>query len=244
MGLADLHLHTLYSWDGTSTVTAILKQVMESTLLDVIAITDHDTLTGALEAIELGPYYGIEVIPGCEISTAEGHLLAYFITSPVPQWLSLKETVLRVGEMGGLCIAAHPSAHMANSLHPQAICEALEDPDVKRVLVGIEVFNAKLVHKSSNRNAQELAVGLPVAQVSSSDAHVLEMIGRGSTYFDGSTADELRYALENRMTCAVAGPSYQADGFGKPSIHSLFLHRAGMFVGSDESQSPIRLRSG
>ena len=76
MGKADLHIHTIYSWDGTCTVEAVLKQAAHIAGLDVIAITDHDEIQGALEAVDLAPRYGIEVIPGCEISTADGHLLA------------------------------------------------------------------------------------------------------------------------------------------------------------------------
>ena len=64
MGKADLHIHTTYSWDGTCTVEAVLKQAAHIAGLDVIAITDHDDIRGALEAVELGPRYGIEVVHG------------------------------------------------------------------------------------------------------------------------------------------------------------------------------------
>ncbi len=82
MGRADLHLHTIYS-DGMGTVPAVLEAARQAGL-DIIAITDHDTLTGARQARELAPRYGVGVIPGVEITTAEGHLLAYWIERPVP----------------------------------------------------------------------------------------------------------------------------------------------------------------
>src|SRR5688572_4264126 len=109
MGLADLHLHTIYSFDGTASVPSVLKQARKMRL-DVIAITDHDEIAGALEAIKLASHYGVEVIPGIEITTVDGDLLALFITEKVPAGLSLTETVLRVRELGGVCIAPHPMA--------------------------------------------------------------------------------------------------------------------------------------
>ena len=70
MGLADLHLHTIYSYDGTATVPAVLRRAKEIGL-DVIAITDHDEIGGALEAVKLASHYGVEVITGIEITTAK-----------------------------------------------------------------------------------------------------------------------------------------------------------------------------
>ncbi|HRQ25006.1 MAG TPA: PHP domain-containing protein [Anaerolineales bacterium] len=109
MGLADLHLHTIHSSDGTASVTAVLRRAKEIGL-DVIAITDHDEIRGSLEAMGLASHHGVEVIPGSEITTAEGDLLALNITEIVPAGLPLIETILKVRELGGVCIAPHPMA--------------------------------------------------------------------------------------------------------------------------------------
>ncbi|HSQ39184.1 MAG TPA: PHP domain-containing protein, partial [Anaerolineales bacterium] len=109
MGLADLHMHTIYSYDGTATVPDVLRRAHEVGL-DVIAITDHDVIEGTLEAVKLAPHFGVDVIPGIEITTADGDLLALFVTELVPAGLPLVETVLRVRELGGVCIAPHPTA--------------------------------------------------------------------------------------------------------------------------------------
>jgi len=69
MGLADLHIHTIYSYDGTAPVAAVLNRAKEVGL-NVIAITDHDEIKGSLKAFDLAPQFGIEVIPGIEITTA------------------------------------------------------------------------------------------------------------------------------------------------------------------------------
>ncbi len=154
MGFADLHIHTIYSWDGTCDVSAILKYAAKKTALNVIAITDHDEIAGAFEARELAPRYGIEVIPGCEISTADGHLLALFILKPIPPSLSLEETVRRVGKQGGLCIAAHPTARGTSSLGADVLRSALKKPEIARVLVGLETYNAGIFHRLGNTAAQ------------------------------------------------------------------------------------------
>ncbi len=97
MGLADLHIHTTYSWDGTCGVADVLAQASIEAELDVIAITDHDSIAGALEAMDLAPDYGLEVVLGCEVSTAEGHLLALFVQEPIPPAKSLLETLADIG---------------------------------------------------------------------------------------------------------------------------------------------------
>lgn len=240
MGRADLHIHTIHSWDGSCTVSAVLKYVADHTDLDIIAITDHDEIRGAWEGQALGPEYGIEVIPGSEISTAEGHLLALFIQQRVPPGLSLRDTVLQVGEQGGLCIAAHPSARGANSLSPNAIRTALSDPEISRILVGIEAYNAGLVHKGSNQLAQELAKALPVAPVANSDAHVLWMIGKGFSEFYGRTAADLRTALETHQTFAIAGSSSNPAKIVSTWLSGYLLRRAGWVTANAGPHAPIK----
>ena len=58
MGLADLHIHTIYSYDGTMSVPAELARACQIGL-NVIAITDHDEIAGSLNALELAPKYGV-----------------------------------------------------------------------------------------------------------------------------------------------------------------------------------------
>jgi predicted metal-dependent phosphoesterase TrpH len=200
MAFADLHIHSIHSYDGTSSISAILKYVANNTDLKVIAITDHNTMAGIPEAMKLAPSYGIEVIPGCEISTADGHLLALFVKHLIPAGLSLKKTIQEVGYQGGICIAAHPMAKGINSLSFKTIQRVLEIPDVGKVFVGIEAYNSGLVYTQTNNQVEEISRSLPLAQVGNSDAHTIEAISLGSTEFDGNTAQELRFALETRTT--------------------------------------------
>jgi predicted metal-dependent phosphoesterase TrpH len=197
MGLADLHMHTIYSYDGTASVPAVLGRARQVGL-DVIAITDHDEIAGALQAFELAPKFGVEVIPGIEITTAEGDLLALFVTETIEPGLPLIETIVKVGEAGGICIAPHPMARGMGmkSLSASAITQALQHPEARRVLIGIETYNATALDRESNQNAQRFAAEHPgIAQVGNSDAHILQAIGTGATEFPGCTAADLLDAL-------------------------------------------------
>src|SRR5215813_10337077 len=104
---ADLHIHTTHS-DGTASAREVLEYVVAQTDLRVIAITDHNTIAGALEARELAASYGIEVIVGEEVSTNEGHLLALFVEELLPPRQPAAATIAAVHAQGGLCVAAHP----------------------------------------------------------------------------------------------------------------------------------------
>lgn len=200
MGKADLHIHTTYSDDGTATVAAVLEHVARQTDLDVIAITDHDEIDGALEALELAPHYGVEVIPGSEVSTADGHLLALYITQRVPPKLSLVETVACVAEMGGICVAAHPGGRWAWCLQEHHLQHALDQPGIADTLVGLEAYNGSLPNLAVNRRASQLQQRLGLASVSNSDAHLLSLIGKAATCFPGQSAYDLRRALCDRTT--------------------------------------------
>jgi predicted metal-dependent phosphoesterase TrpH len=201
MGFADLHVHTIYSYDGTASVPAVLNQARK-TGLDVIAITDHDEIVGSLEALSLAPRYGLDVIPGIEITTSEGDLLALNVTEKVERDMSLIETVLKVGELGGFCVAPHPMADGIGmkSLSAYSILKALRNPGVAQALIAIETYNATTIDRLSNHYAQILADHLNIAQLGNSDAHIVEAIGLGATEFPGRTSSELLDAIQSGTT--------------------------------------------
>jgi predicted metal-dependent phosphoesterase TrpH len=196
MGLADLHVHSIYSYDGTASVPAVLSRARQIGL-NVIAITDHDDIKGSLKALELAQLYGVEVIPGIEITTAEGDLLALNVASVIPRGQPLIETVLQVQAAGGFCIAPHPMANGLGmkSLNAYSILRALRNPGVARTLIAIETYNATAIDRMSNHYARILADRLNMTQTGSSDAHVVDAIGLGATEFEGHTAQELIEAL-------------------------------------------------
>jgi predicted metal-dependent phosphoesterase TrpH len=161
MGKADLHIHTIYSWDGTMTTAGALKAAA-SAKLDVIAITDHDDMRAVDEARKLAKRYKIDVISGCEISTKDGHLLALFVQKMIPAGLSAIETLLRIGEQGGIAVVAHPEAPITSSLSPQTLQVILDHRDARLVLVGAGVqrwLAAPFLQQARAQDCQQLAIG-------------------------------------------------------------------------------------
>src|SRR5690242_12821179 len=157
MGTADLHIHSTYSNDATTTVRAILKQAADVEL-DVIAVTDHDEIRGALEACQLAYQYGIEVIPGVEVTTREGHLLALFVEEVPPAHQSLIDTLIFIGKAGGLAIAPHAFNGLPHSLNMESVVGALTDPRAKGVLKGLETHN--MGTQAFDTTAQKLSIYL------------------------------------------------------------------------------------
>jgi predicted metal-dependent phosphoesterase TrpH len=194
MGLADLHIHSTFS-DGVATVEAILYHASAHTDLDVVAITDHNTLAGALLALELAGDFRVRVIPGMEVTTTEGDLLALYITEPVAAGMTFVDTARRVREIGGLPIAPHPLDILARGVGARRLRRIQnEHPGL---IAGIEVINGSLLTPVGNRRAENLRWELGLPGVGGSDAHMLEDVGVARTVFPGRTADDLRAALEN-----------------------------------------------
>jgi predicted metal-dependent phosphoesterase TrpH len=223
-------MHTIFSYDGTATVPAVLKRASQVGL-DILAITDHDEIRGALQAEQLAPKYGLQVIPGVEITTAEGDLLALSIRKLIPAGLPLIETIQRVGEQGGFCIAPHPMATgmSMKSLSAYSIRRALLDQQAGRILIGIETYNATTLDREGNIGAKILAERLSVAETGSSDAHVLEAIGLGATTFAGQTIPELVAALWMGTTQVQKGPEWNA------------LQTLGLWAANYLASAPVRL---
>lgn len=204
MGTADLHVHSTYSRDGTTTVRAVLKQA-SNIGLDVIAITDHDDIRGSLAACELAAEYGLETIPAVEVSSSDGHILAFFIRKPIPAGRPLNETLMRIGDQGGIAVAPHPVNPLPKSLSMEALVGAVAHKHARHVLKGIEVYN--MGHQVFNRLAQKLSRWLPLAKTAGSDSHVYWTIGMGQTGFAGNTSADLRCALENMATTPIPAPT-------------------------------------
>ncbi|MCZ7356472.1 MAG: hypothetical protein O8C66_03510 [Candidatus Methanoperedens sp.] len=197
IGKADIHVHTRYSGFGQcsfihfpESVTEPVKAVEAARRkeLDVLCITDHNTIRGAIIAQKHSR--DIEVVVGEEISSADGEILALFIQEEIKPMRSAPETIDLIHGQGGIAIAAHPFS---------PYCHSLETKIHNLKLDGVEVFNAYHRDAYSNLMAQTFTSGR-LAKLGSSDAHSINMIGNGYTIFEGKTSEELRKSIINRKT--------------------------------------------
>lgn len=204
IGRADLHMHTNAS-DGVAPVQVMLDHVAQRGQLDVIAITDHDTLDASLWAYERRDQYPFDIVPGVEVSSRDGHVLALWVTKPIPKHLSLAETATAIHEAGGLAILAHPF-HIAiggpvarNALRYATQPQVIRDSRVD----GVEVHNAAIFLPGTNLLARFITGKLNMTQLANSDAHSPGAVGSGRTLFPGKSAADLRRAILNKQTRAV-----------------------------------------
>lgn len=202
MGKADFHLHTSLN-DGTATVREVLDYVRDRTDLDVVAITDHDRLTGSFLAMERANEYPFTIIPGSEITTLQGHLLGLFIEKPIPMWRPLDWTIGRIHEQGGLAIAVHPFSMLTRSIGLRAFVGIMHHPSPEIYFDAVETFNPSVAGRLCAAKIRRLNQGrFHLPEVGCSDSHHLEGIGTGYTTFPGKSAEDLKKAIMDRQTQA------------------------------------------
>jgi predicted metal-dependent phosphoesterase TrpH len=202
-GLADLHLHTCFS-DGWPTPTDLVEYVRESSRLNVIAITDHDTIEGALRAADLASHLkdAPDVIVGEEVSSRDGHIVGLFLERRVRPGMSAAATVHAIHDQGGIAMAAHPFWRTARQVNGRGRVHGVGWLAAELDFDAIEVENSTPGFYLFNQMAHRLTEASGVAQVGNSDAHILDAVGRAYTSFSGRTAADLRDSIASRRTRA------------------------------------------
>lgn len=199
MSRADLHMHTTCS-DGWASPARLARWLMRSRLA-AAAVTDHDTIEGALRVEEALDGAGPDLVIGSEVTSADGHILALFIHQDVKAGLSAALTIDAIHEQGGLAIAAHPFS----------LALGVGDLAARLPFDGVEVLNGSPLMNLSNARAARRLARVSAANVGGSDAHVPWAVGRVHTLFPGGCAAELRAAIvcgETRP--AVTSPAHLA----------------------------------
>lgn len=184
---ADLHIHTSCSKDGESTVAQVLAAAATAGM-DVIAITDHDTMDGYRIACELST--DLLIIPGVEVSTREGHLIALGVEKAPLPGSPVLDTIQEVRQAGGITILPHP-------FHRYRHGAALKCAEAFGAADAIEVYNSRYVIPHANQRALRLARAMGKPAVAGSDAHNARFIGYGRTLIDaekdiGSVLDAIK----------------------------------------------------
>jgi len=172
----DLHVHTHYSSDCSTTLEDVISYSRKKGLSGV-AITDHDTVEGAVKLLKKEKN-GLIIIPGIEVSTDQGHVLGLNVTTPIPQGFSAKETIDKIHEAGGIAIAAHPSTMFKSGI---GLGRKLGSYGFDAVeVINSSLFPFFLLTYLSKRSATR--TGLP--QTAGSDSHLPETIGLAYTIFE------------------------------------------------------------
>lgn len=188
---AELHVHSSHS-DGRDSVRKILEEAVAKKI-DVISITDHDTLQGSLEAEEIveEEHFPVVVIRGVEISTSSGHLLAYGIKRDVEPKMSMRKSCMAVKNQGGICVLAHPFDFLRHG--------SIRTRDFKLV-DAVEVFNAK---SPFNFLARMYAQKYSKPGIAGSDAHTASAIGLGMTLMKNANLKSILEASYNGRKISV-----------------------------------------
>lgn len=223
-GTADLHVHTTAS-DGSDSPHAVYQTAARRGL-DVIAVTDHDTLLGGLIAADVARRAEAPpcVIVGEEVSSSQGHIIGLFLRELVRPGMNAADTIRAIHAQGGVAIAPHPfwRTLAAETARPHGVGALVFDLPFDAIEVRNGGFTPSMVR--ANRRAAAAAKALDATAVGGSDAHVRQAIGWAHTRFPGHTPDDLRRALAARATSPsglLLNPTgvirYAAWGLSRPT---------------------------
>jgi len=199
---ADFHCHTRHSRDSRLGEDDFIRLAVDRGLTHV-AVTDHNTVAGSVavrrRVAELGLADALQVIIGEEVSTADGEIVALFVTDTIPRGLSADATADAIHAQGGLVSVPHPFDPFRRS-HIRS--DALERLAASGRVDMIEVFNSRVTFGRHNDAAAEVAARFGIPGIAASDSHTgMEVAMSSNALAPFTTAAELRLALgTNRWT--------------------------------------------
>ena len=174
----DLHIHSKYSYDSFLSPETIIR-IAKKKRLDGVAVTDHGTIKGGIEALKINKDKNFQVIVGAEIKTECGDVIGMFLNEEIKSQIFM-QVVEEIKEQDGLVVLAHPFR------------KSIVFPiDLLKYVDLIEGFNARSP-KDLNKRAGELARSYRMSMTAGSDAHLGFEIGGGRTIMNDGTKEELK----------------------------------------------------
>jgi predicted metal-dependent phosphoesterase TrpH len=179
----DLHMHTDHSGDCATPVHTLLQTARDRGL-GAIAITDHNEVSGALEARRIAESMGdVKVIVAEEVKTAEqGEVIGLFLEEKIPKGLTMAETIAAIRDQGGLVYVPHPFDRFHSVPDYEHLLDIVEEIDI------LEVFNPRVAVTAFNEEAERFARKYRIVAGAGSDSHVAQGLGSVRTRihdFDG-----------------------------------------------------------
>jgi predicted metal-dependent phosphoesterase TrpH len=181
---ADLHAHTNASFDCRTTVAQLLRAAQKAGL-HAVAITDHDSIDAHDEALRLAPRYGLQVIPGVELTATDGtHIVAYFMRK-LPTDKSLAGILRFIQEEGGVSCVAHPHRSDTGLIYNEE-AGRVSKKDVEATLTTADLIEAVNFKSLMRQEGDDLALAKKYNKpvVASTDAHYDFEVGKAFTRFD------------------------------------------------------------
>lgn len=167
----DLHMHTDHSGDCATPVEVLLATARDQGL-GAIAVTDHNEVSGALDAAKKAADYGVKVIVAEEVKTKDqGEVIGLFITEKIPRGMTLQETIAEIKRQGGLVYVPHPFDRMHAVPDYEHLLDVVDDIDL------IEVYNPRVAIGAFNEEAQRFAEKYRIPAAAGSDSHVAAGLG-------------------------------------------------------------------
>jgi predicted metal-dependent phosphoesterase TrpH len=168
----DLHMHTDHSGDCATPVDVLLQTARDRGL-GAIAITDHNEVSGALEARKIAEQMGdIKVIVAEEVKTAEqGEVIGLFLEEKIPKGLTMAETIAEIRRQGGLVYVPHPFDRFHSVPDYEHLLGIVEEIDL------LEVFNPRVAVTAFNEEAVRFATKYRIVPAAGSDSHVAQGLG-------------------------------------------------------------------
>ena len=186
----DFHMHTAFSGDCATPPGVVVRRCLDVGL-NCIAITDHNSIRGALEVRKLATSLdNLTVIVGEEVKSSQGDIIGLFLEEEIPRGLSPLETVRRIKDQGGLVVVPHPiDAFRRGPLSKEALREIMLYVDL------IEVLNARTILPGDVQRCYRLALDTSITPLAVSDAHTPGELG--SAYIELEGFDGTSVSLKN-----------------------------------------------
>lgn len=204
----DLHSHTMWSGDSTTTPDEVEQSVVESGI-DVLCITDHNAIRGA---VELAARLPCRVVVGEEMRTHAGEVIGLFLTERVPAGTTPVAAAHAIRSQGGVVYVPHPFDPMRRNITERALHELTS----ARLVDAVEVLNAKTSLRSLNERAAAFASEHDLAAGAGSDAHVPH--GLGAAYVEMPDFDGPREFLANLRLARIVGHHWDQARAWTPRI--------------------------